>query len=130
MKIAILVLALLCFMPYIMAGISGFYRSKQLGTVDNKYPRQQSSQLTGIGARAVAAQQNSWEALAVYSAAILAVTATGVEIEYLPHAAVAVLCFRILHAVFYLANLDKLRSLSFVFAIIPSFYLFYGAIVG
>ena len=51
-----------------------------------------------------------------------------VEIEHLSLAAILVLLFRVLHGVFYLANLDLLRSLSFVAGILPSVYLFYGAI--
>lgn len=37
---------------------------------DNKEPRIQALQLTGVGARAMAAQANSWETLAVFSAPI------------------------------------------------------------
>jgi uncharacterized MAPEG superfamily protein len=76
----------------------------------------------------VAAQQNSWEALAVYSAALLAVVASGLDIKYLAEAAIIVLIGRILHGILYLANLDKLRSLTFVIAIAPCFYLFYVVI--
>lgn len=128
MKTAIIVLLLLSLFPYAFAWISGFYRRQQLGSIDNKNPRQQYTQLSGPGARAVAAQQNAWEALAFYSAALLAVSLTNTEIEHLSLAAILVLLFRVLHGIFYLANLDLLRSLSFVAAILPSMYLFYRAI--
>jgi len=128
MKTAIVVLLCLCLMPYVMAVVSYYYRKQQLGKVDNQNPREQYTQLQGPGARAVAAQQNSWEALAIYSAALLAVVASGLEVKYLAEAAIIVLIGRLLHAVFYLANLDKLRSLAFTLAIAPSFYLFYVVI--
>lgn len=129
MKTAIIVLFCLCLMPYVMACVSGYFRKKQLGKVDNQNPREQYTQLQGIGARAVAAQLNSWEALAIYSAALLAVVASGLEIKYLAEAAIIVLIGRVLHGFFYLANLDKLRSLAFLIALAPSFYLFYVVIV-
>lgn len=128
MKIAIIVLLCLCTMPYVFAVISHYYRKKQLGNFDNQYPREQSAKLTGAGARAVAAQQNSWEALAIYSAALLAVVASGLDVKYLAEAAMIVLIGRLLHGIFYLANLDKLRSLAFIVAIAPCFYLFYVVI--
>ena len=125
MKTAIVVLLCLCLMPYLMAFISSYYRRKQLGAIDNHQPREQNTKLHGAGARAVAAQQNCWEALIIYSAALLAVVASNLEVKYLAEAALIVLLGRVLHAIFYLADLDKLRSLSFVIAIAPSFYLFY-----
>jgi uncharacterized MAPEG superfamily protein len=128
MKIAIIVLLCLCLLPYAMACVSGYYRKKQLGKVDNTKPREQYLQLEGVGARAVAAQQNAWEALIIYSASLLAVAATRVDVMYLAEAAVIVLIARVLHGFFYLANFDKLRTLSFLVAIIPCFYLFFAVI--
>lgn len=128
MKTAIIVLFCLCAIPYIFAVISHFCRKKQFGKFDNQYPREQAAQLSGVGARAVAAQQNSWEALAIYSAALLAVVASRLDINYLSEAAIIVLVGRVLHGIFYLTNLDKLRSLTFVIAIAPCFYLFYVVI--
>jgi uncharacterized MAPEG superfamily protein len=128
MKTAIIVLACLCFIPYVMAIISGYFRRQQLGKVDNKNPREQYSQLQGPGARAVAAQQNAWEAVAVYSAALVGVAVSEVQVEYLAHAAIVVLIARLLHGVFYLTNSDKLRTLSFTVAVVACFYLFYAVI--
>ena len=130
MKTAIIVLFCLCLFPYIMACISGYFRQKQLGKVDNENPRQQYLQLQGMGARAVAAQQNSWEALAIYTATLVAVIGSDVIVEHLAEAAIIVLVARIFHAIFYLANLDKLRTLSFCIAIGSCFYLIYEAISG
>lgn len=128
MKTAIIVLFCLCTIPYIFAVISHYCRKKQFSQFNNQYPREQAAQLSGFGARAVAAQQNSWEALAIYCAALLAVVASGLDINYLAEAAIIMLIGRLLHGIFYLANLDKLRSLTFVIAIAPCFYLFYVVI--
>lgn len=113
-----------------MAGVSGYFRQKQLGKVDNQKPREQYAQLHGMGARAVAAQQNSWEALGIYTASLVAVIGSGVVVEYLAEAAIVVLIARIFHGIFYLTNLDKLRTLSFTVAVSVSFYLFYVVISG
>lgn len=128
MNAAIIVLLLLCIFPFVMAGVAGIYRRKQLGNYDNKNPRGQYAELTGVGARAVAAQQNCWEALAIYSAALLAVFASGVQPTYLAMAAMVVLVCRFLYCIFYLANIDLLRSLLFGVSVLPSFYWFYVAI--
>ncbi|PUA29103.1 MAG: hypothetical protein B0W54_00335 [Cellvibrio sp. 79] len=128
MRIAIIVLVCLCILPYIMACISGYYRRKQLGTIDNKKPREQYAQLEGPGARAVAAQQNAWEALIIYSAALLAVVAARVDVPNIALAAIIVLIARVAHGFFYLVNLDKLRTLSFLVAIVACFYLFFIAL--
>lgn len=126
MRTAIIVLFCLCLLPYVMAFIAGYYRKQQLGGVDNQRPREQYAQLTGPGARAVGAQQNAWEALALYTAALLAVVATNTEIQLLALVATIILIARILHGIFYLANLDKLRSLSFLVAFIGCVYLFFA----
>lgn len=125
MKIAIIVLACLCFIPFVMSLVAGYFRRKQLGTLDNQNPREQYAQLQGPGARAVAAQQNAWEALAIYSAALVSVAVSGVEVVHLEKTAIIVLIARLLHGTFYLANLDKLRTLSFTIAVAACFYLFY-----
>lgn len=130
MKTAVIVLACLCFIPYLLAFTSAYFRKKQLGRVDNENPRAQNTQLTGPGARAVAAQQNAWEALGLYSATLLGVVASGVEVVYLAQAAIVVLIARLLHGIFYLANLDKLRTLSFTVVLATCFYLFYVVISG
>ena len=72
MKTVIVSLLILSVIPLLCAWVAAYYKQKQLGNVDNKEPRVQTMQLTGAGARASAAQGNTWEALAVYSAAVLA----------------------------------------------------------
>jgi uncharacterized MAPEG superfamily protein len=111
-----------------MTVISGYFRRKQFGKIDNKDPREQNAKLHGAGARAVAAQQNSWEALGLYTAALVAVIASGATVEHLAEAAVVILIARTLHGIFYLTNLDKLRTLSFAVAAAACFYLLYSAI--
>ena len=107
----LLVAALL---PFVLAGLGGYFRFRQFGSVDNKTPRKQSAALEGVGARAVAAQQNAWEALAVFTAAVAVAHMAGADAGASATASLVFVAARILHPIFYVANLDALRSLSFV----------------
>jgi uncharacterized MAPEG superfamily protein len=121
-------LLILCILPLSCAWIAGYHRQKQLGSVDNKEPRIQALKLTGAGARAVAAQANSWEALAVFSAAILAVFISGVALHSVANWAMAFVVLRIVYIFMYIGNQDKLRSLVFLTGFGICMYLFYLAL--
>lgn len=114
MSIAVITLFILSVLPITLGWVSGSFRHKQLGVVDNKEPRIQNQQLTGAGARAVAAQNNAWEALAVVTAAVVALSLSNVDIAAYAMYFYALIILRVLHAVFYISNQDILRSLAFV----------------
>jgi uncharacterized MAPEG superfamily protein len=121
-------LLILCILPLSCAWIAGYHRQKQLGSIDNKEPRIQALQLTGAGARAMAAQANSWEALAVFSAAILAVFISGVAMHSVATWAMAFVALRVVYIFMYIGNQDKLRSLVFIAGFGICMYLFYLAL--
>jgi uncharacterized MAPEG superfamily protein len=121
-------LLILCILPLSCAWIAGYHRQKQLGSIDNKEPRIQALQLTGAGARAMAAQANSWEALAVFSAAILAVFISGLALDSIANLAMAFVALRIVYIPMYIGNQDKLRSLVFIAGFGICMYLFYLAL--
>ena len=121
-------LLILCILPLTCAWIAGYYRQKQLGSVDNKEPRIQSLQLTGAGARAVAAQANSWEALALFSATMLAVFISGIDLQNIAQLVMAFVALRIVYIPLYIGNQDKLRSLVFIAGFGICVYLFYLAL--
>lgn len=125
MNIIIVSLIILSVLPLVCAWTAGYYRQKQLGRVDNKEPRLQSLQLTGAGARAVAAQSNTWEALGVYSAAILATFISGVDLQSIFTPVVVFVALRIAYIPAYIADMDKLRSLIFLVGFGICMYLFY-----
>ena len=101
-------------MPYVLAFSGAGFRQRQLGSVDNRHPRQQALQLTGAGARCYAAQQNAWEALAVFTAAVTAAHLAGAAADTSALAAQAFIAARVMHAVAYITDRDKLRGLGFV----------------
>lgn len=122
-------LFIVALMPYPLAFLSGYFKNSQLGSVDNKNPRAQALLLEGPGARTVAAQANAWEALAVFTAAVVAAHLAGADPGSSATAAMLFVVARVLHAVFYVANLDLLRSLAFVFGLGNAIWLFSLAIL-
>lgn len=116
------------FMPIVCSWIGGYFRHKQLGTVDNKYPRLQVAKLEGPGHRAYAAQQNCWEALAMFSAALLAVHMSGMALEAITTLCLVFVIARLVYIACYLADLDVMRSLSFLVSFGICISLFYKAL--
>lgn len=101
-------------LPFFLAAAGGYFRGKAFGTADNKNPRAQAARLEGPGARAYAAQANAWEAAIVFSAAVLTTHAAGLSAEAATPFTLAFVGFRVLHGIFYIQDLDKLRSLTFM----------------
>ncbi len=128
MNTVIASLLILCILPIACAWIAGYHKQKQLGSVDNKEPRTQALQLTGAGARAMAAQGNSWEALGIFSAAVLALTVAGVDLATVSAQALAYTVLRIIYIPLYIANIDKARSLVFLAGFGICMYFFYLAL--
>lgn len=107
-------LAIVAAMPYLCAWTAGYFKLRQFGTIDNKHPREQAARLTGVGARMVAAQANAWEALGVFSAAILIAHLGGQDPARAARLSQIFVGTRLLHPILYAFNLDILRSLVFV----------------
>jgi len=105
-------LMIVALLPYVLAGVGGYFRRTNLGTVDNDNPRGQAALLEGAGARAYAAQANAWEALALFLVGLALVHFTG-NADQAGTASVIFVIARILHAVFYIRGVAMLRSLSF-----------------
>jgi len=101
--------------PYVLAGFGAAQRQSQLGEIDNKNWRvNQLPRLTGIGARVYSAQANAWEAVGMFTAAVAVAHLAGADARLSAMAAVTFVGARMLHAVLYLADLDKLRTLTFL----------------
>lgn len=82
----------------------------QPGGYDNKHPRAQQAALTGFGARAVAAHQNSFESLIIFSTASLTAIATHNTSYLIQGLAIFYLISRCIYHLFYLLNWSTLRS--------------------
>ena len=110
--------------PLVLAGVGGYFRTKLPGGMDNDDPREQSKELSGPGARAYAAQQNAWEALALFTAAVLVAHATGADPAMSANLAMAFVAFRVLHAICYIGGLATIRTLMFLSALVCLVWLF------
>ncbi len=101
-------------LPYVWAGIG---KSAVRG-YDNRDPRGWLAKQTHPRTvRGNAAHLNAFEAFAPFAAGVLMAQAAGVDTDRIAALAVAFIVFRILHGVFYLADKDALRSLSWLLGI-------------
>ena len=125
MTISFWCLFITVLIPYVLAGIGVAQRQAQFGSVDNKdWRKNQLPELTGLGSRVYAAQANTWEAVALFTAAVTVAHLAGADPESSTLAAILFLAARVLHTVLYLADLDKLRSLVFVVGFGSCMWLF------
>ncbi|MDX5299843.1 MAG: MAPEG family protein [Gammaproteobacteria bacterium] len=124
------VLFAVSFLPILLAWLGGYFRVRQFGRMDNHYPRRQQAELKGVGARVQAAQMNAWESLIVFTAVSFIAFASGLDLHTLNAVAWLFLGFRILHAVFYIADLASLRSLAYTGGMGCCVYVFYRAAMG
>ena len=107
-------LLIVALLPYLLAWVGGYLKVRQFGRLDNKNPRQQTARLEGVGARIAAAQANAWEALGLFTAAIVVAHLGGQDPARAAWLSQLFVATRLLHPVFYGLDLDKLRSLVFI----------------
>jgi uncharacterized MAPEG superfamily protein len=120
-------LLIVALLPYPLAFLGGYFKTRQFGRADNKHPRDQALRLEGAGARAVAAQANAWEALGVFTAAQVVLHFANPEAARGSTAANLSMLYvatRIAHPFLYVANIDIARSLAFVIGMVCIVWLF------
>mgnify|MGYP000344921026 CR=1 FL=1 len=91
------------------------------GGYDNCHPRQQQAQLTGFGARALAAHQNAFEALIIFGIAMSTAMATNTASQEVVYLAIAHIVARIFYSAMYYLNINIVRSLLWAVATVSSF---------
>ena len=102
-QLCLLIVALMPFPLTIAAKASKGY--------DNHAPRAYLAKLEGWRARAAAAQQNGWEALALFTAALAAAWHAGADAHRVDQLAIAFVAIRVVYSLMYLLNWAALRSL-------------------
>lgn len=128
MTTATLCLLLACLAPIICtcgAKIAGS-RKGPSGRLDNNNPRQWLAQQTGVAARLNAAQQNSWEALAIFAPAVLTAEAMAVSQDHVNLLAMVFIAARMAYVVLYAADAATLRTLAWLVGFGASLALFFG----
>lgn len=118
-----LCLLISCLMPYFWTGLAKVAGARGGRRYDNHNPREWQAKLAGWPQRAHAAHANSWEALPVFIAGIVAGLHGGV-----PEADVVFWCWwfvvaRALYGVLYIVDQASLRSIVWLLAIYAPLHL-------
>jgi uncharacterized MAPEG superfamily protein len=82
----------------------------QPGGLDNAHPREQQARLSGLGARANGAHQNSFEAFAPFAAGVLACKVAGVDADKIALFSLAFVTIRMIYLALYLGNKPSART--------------------
>lgn len=116
----ILCLLIACLLPYLSKIPMVIAMKNQAGGYDNNHPRTQQAALIGFGARAVAAHQNSFESLLIFSIAVLTALATQHITPTIEGLSIFYLITRGIYHLFYLLNWAALRSSVWAISFITS----------
>lgn len=123
---AIWAMVVASLLPLIMAMLAKVFGGFSLA--DNNQPRQFLQSTTGAAARANAAQQNSYETLPVFLAAVVVAMLFFVPQLVVNKLAWLYVVIRIGFCVAYVINLSLFRSVLWVLSMVCSLMLFYLAI--
>ncbi|AZD21043.1 membrane protein [Pseudomonas chlororaphis subsp. aurantiaca] len=96
---------------------------KEQGGYDNHLPRQQQAQLTGFGARALAAHQNSFEAFMLFAVGVLMAHTTQTQGWLIDGLAIVFVITRVIYLLCYWADLAWQRSLVWFIGLLCSLLL-------
>ncbi|AZC29732.1 MAPEG family protein [Pseudomonas sp. 22526] len=96
---------------------------KEQGGYNNHLPRQQQAQLTGFGARAVAAHQNSFEAFMLFAVGVLMAHTTQTQGWLIDGLAIVFVITRVIYLLCYWADLAWQRSLVWFIGLLCSMLL-------
>ncbi len=96
---------------------------KAAGGYNNHQPRAQQAELTGLGARALAAHQNSFEAFSLFAAGVLVAEVTRTQGVLIDAFALLFVVARVVFILCYLADKPMQRSLAWTVGLICSLLL-------
>lgn len=105
-----------CLLPYaftMIAKKAGGFKAK-----DNQNPRDFLEQSTGVAKRAHAVQQNSFESLPLFIAAVLMAEYLVMPQSLIMTFGIGYLIFRVLYGICYLANWATLRSIMWLLSML------------
>jgi uncharacterized MAPEG superfamily protein len=103
-----------CALPIVCAGLakrSGIGKPRREGGYDNRNPRDWLAKLSGLPARANAAQANSFEALPLFIAGVLVAQQQGAAQGTVDALALGFIAARLAYIGLYLADVQLWRSL-------------------
>ncbi|MBI3283530.1 MAG: MAPEG family protein [Burkholderiales bacterium] len=116
-----------CVLPAMTIGLAKIHSSKlarNAGRYDNQHPRAWALRLSGWQQRANAAQQNGFEALPLFIAAVLLAQQAHADQGRIDTLALVFIALRVLYAAVYLMNLGTLRTLIWTAALAANLAIF------
>lgn len=128
MRISFICIVIAVFQPYLWTFLAKLGGSKDGVVYDNTQPRVSLAQLHGWPLRASWAQQNSFEALPVFVAAVLMAHVAQVPTTLIDTCAVVFVLLRFVYFGCYVANWATLRSLVWLIGILVCLRLMVAAI--
>ncbi|MCM2495451.1 MAPEG family protein [Burkholderia glumae] len=117
-----LCLVIVALLPFVWTACA-----KARAGYDNRAPRDYLAKLEGWRRRAAAAHQNAWEALALFTAALVVAWHDGANAARVDQLASAFVALRVLHGVVYIANWAALRTLVWCAGMVCVVWLFFVA---
>jgi uncharacterized MAPEG superfamily protein len=112
-------------LPYVWFSFAAPFRAAQFGkALDSHTPRLQEPALAGRAARAQGAHQNSLEALAYFTPAVIVAHLTHADSAWSARLSVAFIVCRVVHGVVYMSDRPPLRTVFFAFGLLASIALF------
>ncbi len=123
MTIIVACLIIGALLPLVAKAPMGYAQTRLPGGYDNHYPRQQQASLQGLGQRALGAHNNAFEAFPPFAAGVLLALFTVGPVQVAQLLCVVWVVARVLHIVFYLADINVLRSLSWLVGMVCSVWL-------
>ena len=108
MSIAVLCILIAVLLPPVTMGLSKF---SSVGSYDNAKPRDWAATQTGWRLRAYWAQNNHFEALPGFAAAVILCLIAGVDRSWLDQWAMIFIAIRLVYTAIYLAGIAPLRTL-------------------
>ncbi len=109
-----------CLLPYVAKIPLAIAMKREPGGYDNNHPRAQQAGLTGFGARALAAHQNSFESLIVFSAAVLTALSTQHITIAIQNLALVYVVMRGVYLFLYCINWATLRTCIWAIGLLAS----------
>ncbi|TCH63859.1 MAPEG family protein [Acinetobacter sp. ANC 4862] len=110
-----------CLLPYVFTVIAK--KTAGFKGRDNQNPRDFLAKTTGLAARANAVQQNSFESLPLFIAAILMAEYMVVPQTVIMTFGIAYIVLRIVYGICYLANWATLRSIVWALSLLCPIFL-------
>ena len=116
-----------CMLPIATIGIAKMSSAKfpkTEGRYDNHHPREWAEHLTGWQRRANAAQNNGWEALPLFIAAVLLAQQAHADQGHIDMLAMAFVGLRCMYIAAYIFNLGSLRTIIWAAGMASSIAIF------